>query len=157
MALNELQGQALVDGAATGLALVTDVPLSFWGGVDPETGQIIDKRHPLEGELLTGRIFVLPSGRGSCSASGVLLESISNGTAPNGIIVSEVDPIIGLGAVLGEELLGRVMPVVLVSAEESSSIMNGAPISIRLGGLIEIGEDSDTERSESGTSKLEIQ
>jgi predicted aconitase with swiveling domain len=156
MALRRLQGRVLVDGSAGGLSLVTDTPLSFWGGVAPETGQIIDKRHPLEGEFLTGRIFVLPSGRGSCSASGVLLESISNGTAPNGIIVSEVDPIIGLGAILGEELLGRVVPVVLVTVEERTSIMNGTPMSIRLGGLIEIGEDSDTVMSESGMGKLEI-
>jgi predicted aconitase with swiveling domain len=86
-----------------------------------------------------------------------LLESISNGTAPNAIIVSEVDPIIGLGAILGEELLGRIVPVVQVTAEERSSIMNGIPISIRLGGLIEIGDDSDTVVSESGMGKLEIQ
>lgn len=59
-----------------GIALVTDVPLSFWGGVDPATGTVIDQHHPLRGKLLTDRILILPSGRGSCSASGVLLEEI---------------------------------------------------------------------------------
>ena len=149
MALKRLQGRSLVDGSAAGIALVTDTPLSFWGGVDPEDGKIIDQRHPLEGEYLAGRILVLPSGRGSCSASGVLLESISNGTAPEGIIVSEIDPIIGLGAVLGEELLSRVVPVVLLTAEERSSIADGTMISIFPDGRIEIREDSGIDEPES--------
>ena len=141
MALRRMQGRSLVAGNASGVALVTDTPLSFWGGVDPEHGTIIDQRHPLAGEYLAGRILVLPSGRGSCSASGVLLESISNGTAPSGIIVSEVDPIIGLGSILGEELLGRVVPVVLLTPEERAAIEEGTSISIFPDGRIEIEED----------------
>lgn len=141
MALRHLQGCPLVDGTASGYALVTDAPLSFWGGVDPESGRVIDKRHPLEGELLTGRILVLPSGRGSCSASGVLLESIANRTAPAGIIVAEVDPIIGLGAILGDELLERIMPVVLLPPEEWKTIGSGTMVRINPGGVVEI-EDS---------------
>lgn len=131
--------------------MATDTPLSFWGGVDPQDGQIIDKRHPLVGEVLAGRVLVLPSGRGSCSASGVLLESISNGTAPSGIIVSEIDPIIGLGAILGDELLGRVVPVVLVTPEERVTIATGTMVSILCGGeiqIIEIDEGSGVETPE---------
>ena len=120
--------------------MTTNEPLSFWGGVDPDLGTVIDIRHPLDGESIAGRILVLPSGRGSCSASGVILESISNGTAPAGIVVSEVDPIIGLGCILGEELIGKIVPVVLVSPEERESIVDGAPISIGIGGLLEIEE-----------------
>lgn len=148
MAVKVIRGQALVDGVASGVALVTDTPLSFWGGVDPEHGTVIDIRHPLDGESIAGRILVLPSGRGSCSASGVILESISNGTAPAGIVVSEVDPIIGLGCILGEELIGKIVPVVLVSPEERESIVDGAPISIGIGGVLEIEEGSDTEMLE---------
>jgi predicted aconitase with swiveling domain len=146
MVLRLLQGRPLVDGTARGIALVTDTPLSFWGGVDPHDGRIIDKRHPLDGDVLTDRILVLPSGRGSCSASGVLLESISNGTAPAGIIVSEVDPIIGLGAILGDELLGRTVPVVLIAPGELASIPDRANISIFPGGSVEI-EDGLGDRS----------
>jgi predicted aconitase with swiveling domain len=133
-------GKALVDGAATGTALTTDTPLSFWGGVDPHTGEVIDRRHPLEGEIIGGRILVLPCGKGSCSASGVLLESISNGTAPAGIIVSEVDPILGLGAILGNELLGRIVPVVLLEKDECASITSGASVRILAGGTVELAE-----------------
>ena len=140
MAMRRLAGKPLVEGAATGYALTTDTPLSFWGGVDPQTGEVIDRRHPLDGAVISGRILVLPSGRGSCSASGVLLESLSNGTAPAGIIVSEVDPIIGLGAILGEELLGRTMPVVLLTPTERAAIAEGTPVRIHSGGMVELGE-----------------
>ena len=145
MALTRFTGTPLVDGDAAGIALVTDTPLSFWGGVDPHTGEVIDRRHPLAGELITSRILVLPCGRGSCSASGVLLEAISNGTAPAGIIVSEVDPILGLGAILGEELLGRTVPVVLVTAAERAALSNGMSVSIASGGIVEFGRVQDPE------------
>ncbi len=140
MALMRFSGRVLVDGLATGISLTTDTPLSFWGGVDPHTGEIIDRRHPLDGESMMDRILVLPSGRGSCSASGVLLESIANRTSPAGIIVSEIDPIIGLGAILGNELLGRSVPVVLVTPVERESIADGMLVRILAGGSIEVGE-----------------
>ncbi|HET9659399.1 MAG TPA: DUF126 domain-containing protein [Thermomicrobiales bacterium] len=140
MALRRLRGYPLVDGGARGIALATDVPLSFWGGVDPKDGRIIDKRHPLLGQTMAGRILVLPSGRGSCSASGVLFESIANGTAPGGIIVCEVDPIIGLGAILGDELLGRVVPVIRLEVEEWKLIGNGDVIEIESSGMVRLVE-----------------
>lgn len=140
MALKRIVGRVLVDGEASGVALTTDTPLSFWGGVDPHTGEIIDRRHPLHGESIAGRILVLPSGRGSCSASGVLLESIANGTAPAGIIVSEVDPIIGLGAILGDELLGRTVPVALLTPAERTTIADGVRVTILSGGEIEVSD-----------------
>lgn len=117
---------------------MTDTPLSFWGGIDPERGTVIDKRHPLAGAQITGSILVLPSGRGSCSASGVFLESIANQTAPAGIIVSETDPVLGLGAVLGEELLGRTVPVVLLGEEDRRSIGEGERVTILAGGMVEV-------------------
>lgn len=148
MAIRSIQGRALVDGAASGMALVTGTPLSFWGGVDPVHGRVIDIRHPLEGASIAGRILVLPSGRGSCSASGVILESISNGTAPAGIVVSEIDPIIGLGCILGEELLCKVVPVVLVSPEERASILDESRVIIAPGGVLGIDEGSSVETPE---------
>ncbi len=137
MAVMRFSGTALVDGVATGTSLTTDTPLSFWGGVDPHTGEIIDRRHPLFGASIAQRVLVLPSGRGSCSASGVLLEAIANGTAPAGIIVSEVDPIIGLGAILGDELLGRTVPVFLLTTDERIAITDATELRMLIGGSIE--------------------
>ncbi|MCO5222359.1 MAG: DUF126 domain-containing protein [Thermomicrobiales bacterium] len=143
MAVMRIAGRPLVDGAARGHALVTDSPLSFWGGVDPHEGRIIDRRHPLHGARLAGRVLVLPCGRGSCSASGVLLESIANGTAPAGIVVSDVDPILGLGAILGDELLGRIVPVILVSEADRASIATESIVTIRPGGILEVEHGPD--------------
>lgn len=72
----------------------------------------------------------------------MILESISNGTAPAGIVVSEIDPIIGLGCILGEELLGKVVPVVLVSPEEWASILDESRVTIAPGGVLGIDEGS---------------
>jgi len=75
-------GSVLVDGNASGPLLVSDVGISFWGGIDPQSGNIIDEHHPLKGSNVSGKILVIPSGRGSCSGSGALLELIVNNCAP---------------------------------------------------------------------------
>jgi predicted aconitase with swiveling domain len=90
-----------------------DEPLSFWGGFDPETGRITDPRHPQRGTVLTGRVVVMPSGRGSSSSSAVLAEAVRIGTAPAAIVLYEPDPIVVLGAVVASELYGRTVPIVL--------------------------------------------
>ena len=107
--------RTLVPGTAEGRALVLDEPLSFWGGVDPEFGDITDVRHPQHGASVTGRILVMPSGRGSSSSSSVLAESIRAGTAPAAIVLGEADPILALGAIVARELYGIVMPVVVAT------------------------------------------
>ena len=114
-----------VAGTADGIALVSDVPISLWGGLNPETGEIIDRRHPLSGSDLTGRWLVVPHGRGSCSASGVFLEAANNGHAPCGVIVSQPDPILGLGSILASELLGLSIPVLEVDPTVWSRIETG--------------------------------
>ena len=118
----------LVPGSATGEALVSDVPISLWGGLDPETGEIIDRRHPLSGAILTGRWLVVPHGRGSCSASGVFLEAAHNGRAPCGVIVSQPDPILGLGAILADEVLGIRIPMLELTPVDWSRITPDATI-----------------------------
>lgn len=121
-----------------GTALVTDVALSFWGGVDPRTGIVIDQLHPLCGLDLSGRVLILPRGRGSCSASGVLLECIHQGTAPRAIVTHKVDPIIGLGAILADELYGMRMPVLVVAHDQCHGIATGDEIEVRPDGQIRV-------------------
>lgn len=94
----------LVGGRASGTTLVLDEPVSFWGGVDSPTGTIREPRHPQLGEVLAGRILVMPHGRGSSSASSVLAEMITGGTGPLAIITRERDPILALGSIVATEL-----------------------------------------------------
>jgi len=133
-----IYGQPIVTGAACAPALVSTEPLSFWGGYDPDTGEIIDRHHSLFGVSASGRVLVIPSGRGSCSGSGTLLEAIRNGCAPAAIILGTVDPIIGLGAILGEELYGDRLPVVIVTDFDHCQIKTGDIVSITTQGAISV-------------------
>lgn len=132
----ELSGTVIVAGTATGTALAADEPLSFWGGYEPTSGEIIDRRHPLSGQQAAGRVLSIPNGRGSCSASGVFLESIRNGFAPAAIVVSRIDPILGLGSILGEELYDKPVPIVLLSAADRAQIQSGDLVEISAGGRV---------------------
>jgi predicted aconitase with swiveling domain len=131
-------GQPVTAGSARGEAVAADIPLSFWGGFDPETGIIIDRRHPLAGQLATGRVLVIPSGRGSCSGSGVLLEAIHNGTAPAAIITSRIDPVIGLGCILGDEIYARHPPMVIIPDQDRLLIETGDQIDVDDRGLMTV-------------------
>lgn len=133
-----LHGEVVVAATGRGLALVTEEPLSFWGGLDPRTGEVIDRHHPLAGECVAGRVLVLPHGRGSCSASGVLLEAIVNGVGPAAIVTTKPDPIIALGSILADELHRRPVPVVVLSAGDAASIESGQDVSVSGDGRVRV-------------------
>jgi predicted aconitase with swiveling domain len=124
------EARTLVAGTAKGPALVLDEPLSLWGGLDPETGSVIDVRHPQRGANVTGCVLVMPSGRGSSSSSSVLAEAIRAGTAPAAIVLGEADPILALGAIVARELYGTVVPVVVARIE---AIRSGDAVRVRAG------------------------
>jgi predicted aconitase with swiveling domain len=107
------EARTLVPGTGEGEALVLSEPLSFWGGVDPATGEVIDAHHPERGANVAGRVLVMPSGRGSSSSSSVLAEAMRAGTAPAAIVLAEPDPILALGAIVARELYGASIPVVV--------------------------------------------
>ena len=125
------EGRTLVGGEARGPALVLDEPLSFWGGIDPKTGRVIDVHHPQLGVLVTGRVLVMPSGRGSSSSSSVLVESIHAGTGPVAIVMLEPDPIIALGAIVVRELFGTRFPVVVVDEATYGTLRTDAVVRVR--------------------------
>jgi len=120
----------LLPGTATGSVMVLDEPLSMWGGLDPETGELIDRRHPQSGAMLGGCILVLPSGRGSSSSASVLAEAIRLGTAPMAIVLAEPDDIILLGALVARELYGLVHPVVVADEATYRSLQTGERVTI---------------------------
>jgi hypothetical protein len=109
---------------------VLDEPLSFWGGFDPESGTISDRRHPQSGVAISERILVMPSGRGSSSSSSVLAEAIRAGMAPAGIVLAEPDGIIALGALVARELYGVAVPVVVLGRAAYSRIATGDEVAI---------------------------
>ena len=125
-----MDGRSLVDGPVDGTALVLAEPLSFWGGLDPVTGEIVEANHPQRGEVVTGRVLVMPSGRGSSSSSTVLAESIRLGTAPAAIVLGEADEIVAVGALVAAELYGAVMPVFVASPDSFTGIRDGDRISL---------------------------
>jgi predicted aconitase with swiveling domain len=127
------EGRTLVAGRAAGIALVLDAPLSFWGGLDPETGELIDTHHPQRGALVTRRILVMPSGRGSSSSSYVLAEAIRAGTSPAAIVLRESDGIVALGSIVARELYGTRIPVVVLEADGYDSLVDGMALDVEAG------------------------
>ncbi len=95
-----------------GEAIVSEKPFGFWQGVDPKTGVVIDKRHDLFGESITGRIFVFPYGRGSTGTPGIFIEAVRNHVAPAAIVNVNSEPMIIVCALLAEEFYGVKIPVV---------------------------------------------
>ncbi|MGH2724407.1 MAG: aconitase X swivel domain-containing protein [Actinomycetota bacterium] len=126
-------GSTLVPGSAEGTAMVLDEALSFWGGVDPATGRVIDQRHPQAGAELAGAILVMPSGRGSSSSSSVLAETVRAGTAPAGVILRDPDPIVALGAMVAGELYGAAPPVVVLDGPAYDRIATGDRLRVEAG------------------------
>lgn len=105
----------ILPGQAEGAILATTEPLSFWGGVDPATGQVIDVHHPLSGQSMAGRILVMPGTRGSCTGSGVLLDMALNGHAPAALVFCEPEDVVTLGAMIAAEMFGKTLPVLRLS------------------------------------------
>lgn len=128
-----MKGRALAPGQAEGRALVLLEPLSFWGGVDPASGEIIDARHPQRGECVVGRVLVMPAVRGSSSSSSILAEVVRAGCAPAAILLGEPDLILAVGAAVAEELYGVSVPVVLLARDELASIADGARVRVDRG------------------------
>lgn len=128
--------RTLVPGRGTGRTVVLDDPLSFWGGLDPATGRLIDVHHPQLGLQLAGHVLVMPSGRGSSSSSSVLAEAIRVGTGPSAIVLLEADPIVALGALVAAELYGTSVPVVVADALTYRAVVPGAAVVVEAGPLV---------------------
>ena len=108
----------LFDGECRAETLVLDEPLSFWGGLDPQTGRIIDERHPQQGATVTGRILILPGTRGSTSSPGALCESLRLGTGPAGILLPAPNVTILTAVTVAAELYQCSIPVLVVDQSE---------------------------------------
>jgi hypothetical protein len=97
-----LKGRVIKYGKAEGEALVSEEPIGFLGGVDPDTGLFIEKGHPLEGKNVNGKVLVFPTGKGSTVGSYTLYRMKKKGVAPLAIINEECEPIVAIGAIISE-------------------------------------------------------
>ncbi len=135
-----LQGRSVVAGSASGTALVSSEPISLWGGLNPETGEVSDRRHERSGELVTGRVFVFPHGRGSSTGSAILMESIKAGVAPAAIINLQTDAIAALGSIVADEMYGKSVPIVVLAEEDFQLIQEGDRLTIAPDGTVTVGD-----------------
>jgi hypothetical protein len=131
-----IEGHPLVAGRAHGQALVSREPLSFWGGYDARTGEIIDRAHPLSGAIAAGRILVLPFSRGSSTTTAVLLEAIRAGTAPAAIVVTGHDTFFALASIVAQEMYGRSIPVVAIAEADLARVVTGQELRVEQDGQI---------------------
>ena len=100
--MEQLKGRIIYKGKAQGEALVTSQPISFYGGVDPNTGVVTEKGHQLQGVSVSGKILVFPQGKGSTVGSYTLYRLKKNGVAPAGMINKETETIVAVGAIISE-------------------------------------------------------
>jgi predicted aconitase with swiveling domain len=97
-----MKGRKICAGKAEGEAIVTKDDISFYGGVDPKTGIVVEKGHELEGKSIAGKILVFPEGKGSTVGSYVLYNLKKNGVAPKAIINKKCETIVAVGCIISE-------------------------------------------------------
>ncbi|WP_223421696.1 cis-3-hydroxy-L-proline dehydratase [Tateyamaria pelophila] len=133
--MQDVIATALVQGNADGDVLVCAEGLSFWGGVDPDTGVIIDAHHPDHGASLAGRIVLMPTSRGSCSGSGVLLQLARNGQAPAALVFREQENILTLGAMIADRLFDAPVVVLRLAPNAYDDLATATRATVSSAGL----------------------
>ena len=135
-----IQATRVVAGRAKGELLISDEPLSFWGGYDHESGEIIDRRHPLSGQNAAGKIFGVPFSRGSSTTTAVLLEAVRAGTAPAAIITTGMDAFFALASIVAEEMYHAPIPIAVVPKAQFERLQSGDWLELDEGGKIVVEE-----------------
>ena len=133
MSARAFHAVTLVPGAAAGPILKLDEPLSFWGGLDPATGTIIDRWHPQAGASVAGAMLMMPAGRGSSSGSATLAEALRLGAGPAAILMLERDAIVVVGAMVAAELYNLACPVALAYGRDWEALAAAARLAIDAG------------------------
>lgn len=138
-----IKAHVVLAGSTEAPVTWSSLPLSFWGGVDPETGIVVDRHHPLNGRSVTHQVLVIPGTRGSSTSSGILLEMIRRDTAPAAIITTRVDPVLTLGALIGQKLYQRGPTLVVIGQEEFEALGRYGRLRLTDGLLETIGEQRE--------------
>jgi predicted aconitase with swiveling domain len=133
-----IAGRPIVAGEAAGEALVTHDALSFWGGYDFTTGEIIDRHHPLAGVRAAGRILAVPFSKGSSTTTAVLLEAVRAGTAPAAIVTTGTDPFFALASIVANEMYGKPFPVIALQPGDFATLKTGQRLTVHSDGRIAV-------------------
>jgi predicted aconitase with swiveling domain len=136
-----IDGRPLIPGEATGPLLKLTHPISFWGGVDPVEGRIVDPRHPQFEASIAGTVLAIPSAVGSSSSSAIMLELIREGRAPAAILLGKADGILVLGAVVAKELGYTPVPVIEVPPAQLERLPDGVTVRVGEDGSVKIASD----------------
>ena len=123
-----LHGCKISPGRASGEVLISSQPISFWGGVDPASGRIIDPRHELFGQEICGKVLAFPHGKGSSTTSLIILELLRVGKAPAAIINIQAEPILATGPVVSRIFYGRGIPMVTLAKREFKRLSTGQQV-----------------------------
>jgi len=121
----ELKGRVIYGGTAEGEALTTAQPISFYGGIDPNTGEVIDKGHELQGKTVKDKVLVFPYGKGSTVGSYTLYRMKKNGTAPAAIINKECETIIAVGVIISEIPCVDHVDITQIKTGDAVCVANG--------------------------------
>lgn len=135
-----IAGDPLVAGRAQGVVLVSTEPLSFWGGYDQKSGEIIDRRHPLSGQIASGKVLALPYSRGSSTTTAVLLEAVRLNSAPVAILTTGVDSFFALASLVADEMYQKSFPVIKLNPVSFAGLHSGDCLTVHEDGTIEIEE-----------------
>ena len=133
---SKLQGRAVVPGEAKGRLIFSDEPLSFWGGYDAATGEIIDRRHLLSGQIAAGRVLAIPFTKGSSTTTAVFLEAARAGTAPAAVLTAGTDAFLALASIVADEMYGRPVPIVALAPEDFAALAASCQAEIRQDGSV---------------------
>ena len=123
--MRQLQGRLIKAGRASGIALVTSEPISFLGGVDPDTGSIIERGHPLEGQSVSGRVLVFPTGKGSTVGSYTMYRLAKNGVAPAAIVNAQSEAIVAVGAIISDIPMVDLVDIAQIQTGDTVTVQDG--------------------------------
>lgn len=120
-----MKGRVIKAGRCEGEALVSPEPIGFLGGVDTETGVVIEPGHPLQGQCIAGRVLVFPTSKGSTVGSYVLYRLKKAGRAPAGIIAAQSEPIVAVGAIIADIPMVDQIDIAQIATGDRVTIDNG--------------------------------
>ena len=139
----EIKGHPLIDGEVVAPLVKLEMPLSLWGGLDVETGAIMDATHPQRGVCLAGAMVAMSAARGSSSSSSTLVEAVRLARAPAAFILTQADPILTIGSLVAADLYGIEVPIMVIDPESLIGMPAHEMARVRRGGMICISAAGD--------------